>query len=65
MMKPLGLTIDPQGLHIRVEEMEESNLPGSMVWVSKDPRDVLRLAGLDRRIVDAGFKSKVEGEYSL
>jgi hypothetical protein len=62
MVKPLGLTIDPEGLHIRVEEMEETNFPGSMVWVSKDPRDVLRLVGLDRRIVDAGFRTKDESE---
>jgi hypothetical protein len=62
MAKPLGLTIDPEGLHIRVEEMEETNFPGSMVWISKDPRDVLRVTGLDRRIVDAGFKTKDESE---
>jgi hypothetical protein len=62
MVKPLGLTIDPEGLHIRVEEMEETNFPGSMVWISKDPRDVLRVTGLDRRIVDAGFKTKDESE---
>lgn len=60
MVKPLGLTIDPEGLHVRVEEIEETNFPGSMVWVSKDPRDVLRLARLDRRIVDAGFKTQDE-----
>jgi hypothetical protein len=40
MAKPLGLTIDPEGLHIRVEEIEETNFPGSMVWIGKDPRDV-------------------------
>jgi hypothetical protein len=60
MVKPLGLTIDPEGLHIRVEEVEETNFPSSMVWISKDPRDVLRITDLDRRIVDAGFKSKDE-----
>jgi hypothetical protein len=31
-----------------------------MVWISKDPRDVLRITDLDRSIVDAGFKSKDE-----
>jgi hypothetical protein len=60
MVKPLGLTIDPEGLHIRVEEIEETNFPGSMVWVGKDLRDVLRITGLDRRIVDFGFKTKDE-----
>jgi hypothetical protein len=62
MLKPLGLTIDPEGLHIRVQEIEETNFPGSMVWVSKNPRDVLRLAGLDRRIINAGFGTKDESE---
>jgi hypothetical protein len=62
MVKPLGLTMDPKGLHIRVEEIEETNFPGSMVWVSKDPRDVLRITGLDRRIVDAGFKTQDESK---
>ncbi|KAH3945881.1 hypothetical protein HBI56_224020 [Parastagonospora nodorum] len=60
MVKPLGLTIDPKGLHVRVDEIEATNFLGSMVWVSKDPRDVLRITGLDRRIVDAGFKTKEE-----
>tara|TARA_R110002003_G_scaffold41_9_gene2906 strand:- start:8072 stop:8704 length:633 start_codon:yes stop_codon:yes gene_type:complete len=62
MVKPLGLTIDPQGVHIRVEEIEQTNGPGSMVWISKDPRDVLKVVGLDRRILDAGFTTKNEGE---
>jgi hypothetical protein len=62
MVKPLGLTIDPEGLHIRVAEIEETNFPGSMVCVSKDPRDVLRITGLDRRILDAGFITKDESK---
>jgi hypothetical protein len=63
MMKPLGLTIDPEGLHIRVEEIEETDRPGSMVYIGKDPKDVLRLAGLDKRIINGGFQTKDEGEY--
>lgn len=59
-VKPLGLTMDPEGIHIRVEDMDETNFPGSMTWVSKDPRDVLRIMGLDRRILDAAFKTKNE-----
>ncbi|KAG9185781.1 hypothetical protein G6011_07112 [Alternaria panax] len=60
MAKPLGLTIDPEGIHIRVEEIEETNFPGSMVWISRDPKDALRVVGLDRRILNAGFKTKDE-----
>ncbi|KAF2689529.1 hypothetical protein K458DRAFT_292168 [Lentithecium fluviatile CBS 122367] len=55
LIKPLGMTIDPEGLHIRVEEMEQTNFPGSMVFVSKDPWDVLKIVGLDRRFLYEGF----------
>jgi hypothetical protein len=58
MVKPLGLTIDPEGIHIRVEEMDETNFPDSMVWISKDAKDALRIVGLDRRVLNAGFKTK-------
>jgi len=37
LIKPLGMTIGPEGLHIRVEELEQTNFPGSMVFVSKEP----------------------------
>ncbi|KAI8934626.1 hypothetical protein NX059_008319 [Plenodomus lindquistii] len=60
MLKPLGFTLDPEGLHIRMEEMEDTNFPGSMIWVSKDPKDVLKIIGLDRRLLDAGFDTKTE-----
>lgn len=60
LIKPLGLNINPEGLHIRVEEVEEANVPGSMVLVTKDARDVLKIVGLDRRILHAGFATKEE-----
>lgn len=60
MVKPLGLTLDPEGFHIRVEEIEGTNFPGSMTWISKDPKDLLRIVGVDRRLLDADFKSKAE-----
>ncbi|KAJ5063384.1 hypothetical protein J3E72DRAFT_186765 [Bipolaris maydis] len=60
MVKPLGLTIDPEGIHIRVEDLEEMDHNGSMVWISKDPKDILRITGLDFRIVNAGFITKEE-----
>jgi hypothetical protein len=60
MVKPLGLTIDPEGLHIRVEEMDETNFPGSMIWISNSPKDVLRIMGMDRRQLEATFQTKDE-----
>jgi hypothetical protein len=62
MVKPLGLTIDPEGLHIRVEELDETNRAGSMVPVSSHPKDVLKIVGLDRRVVNGGFETKEESE---
>ncbi|KAJ4368999.1 hypothetical protein N0V83_006081 [Neocucurbitaria cava] len=60
MVKPLGLTIDPTGFHIRVEEMEETNFPGSMVWIANHAEDLLRILRLDRRILNAGFNTQEE-----
>lgn len=62
LVKPLGLTISPEGLHIRVEEMDQTNFPRSRVFVSKNPWDVLQLVGLDRRILRAGFTSNEESK---
>ncbi|USP80665.1 hypothetical protein yc1106_07939 [Curvularia clavata] len=60
MVKPLGLTLDPEGIHIRVEDIEETDHHGSMVWVSKNPKDLLRIAGLDHRMVHNRFSTKEE-----
>jgi hypothetical protein len=62
MVKPLGLTMDPEGIHIRVKEIEETNFPGSMVWISKDPKDALRIVGLDWRMLNGGFQTKHESK---
>ncbi|UPX16107.1 uncharacterized protein EKO05_0006530 [Ascochyta rabiei] len=60
MVKPLGLTLDPEGLHIRVQEMEDTDRPGSMVWVTRHSWTVCRILGLGRRVVDGGFESSEE-----
>jgi hypothetical protein len=63
LIKPLGLTISPAGLHIRVEEMEATDFPGSLVFVSKQPADVLKILGLDKRFLYAGFSTTEESQY--
>jgi len=63
MIKPLGLTMDPEGLHIRVKEIEETNFAGSMVFVSKNTEDMLKIVCLDRRMLNGGFKSMDESIY--
>jgi hypothetical protein len=63
LMKPLGLTINPDGMYIRVEEMEDTNFPGSMVFVSLEVKDVLRIIGLDWRILYGGFETREESKH--
>ena len=65
MIKPLGLNINPDGLHIRVKEMERTDMPGSMVFLTKEPKDVLKIFGLDRRILNAEFKKNEESKSSV
>ncbi|KAF1358864.1 hypothetical protein EJ07DRAFT_179014 [Lizonia empirigonia] len=60
MAKPLGLTLDPEGLHVRVQEIEDSDWMGSMVWVTRDAWVVCRVLGLGRRVVDGVFESSEE-----
>lgn len=64
ILKPLGLVIDPEGIHIRVKGLEDENNANSMVWLSRDPKDLLRIMRLDRRILEAGFETKQERKSS-
>lgn len=65
LVKPLGLTFLPSGLHIRVEEMEATDWSGSLVFITNDAKVVLRILGLDRRFLHAGFRSAEESKYFL
>ena len=62
MVKPLGLTLNPEGLHVRIVEMEGMDWAGSMVWITKDPWTVCRVLGLGRRVADGGFESGEESK---
>lgn len=64
LLKPLGLTIDPKGLHVRVEEMEATDFPGSLVFVTKKPMEVLRLLRLDKRFLNEGFESTQDSKFT-
>lgn len=55
MIKPLGLTLDHDGLHIRIEDIEQTDRARSMVFVTMDPWTVCKVLGLGRRVVDGGF----------
>lgn len=62
MVKPLGLTLDREGLHIRVEEIEATDWARSMVCVTNDHWLVCRVLGLGRKVVDGGFENDEESE---
>lgn len=62
MLKPLGLRVNPEGLHLVVEEMETTNLPGAMVFAGKNPLDLLKIMGLDKRILSSGFSDNEESK---
>jgi hypothetical protein len=64
MIKPLGLTIDPKGLHLRVDGMGKVNLEKSMVFITKEPKEVLKMVGLDKRLLGKGFGTNEEGMAS-
>lgn len=63
MLKPVGLTLGPEGLFIRVAEMDKINLAESMVFLTKEPKEVLKIMGLDRRILNAGFKDNEQCQF--
>ncbi|KAF2178712.1 hypothetical protein K469DRAFT_598713 [Zopfia rhizophila CBS 207.26] len=63
MIKPLGLTLDLEGLYIRVEEMEKVKFGGSMVFLTREPKEVLMLVGLDERMLNAEFKEDIVFEW--
>ena len=62
MIKPIGLTLDLEGLHIRVEDIEATNWPGSLVFVTKDPWTACRILDLRRRVLVGGFESSNESK---
>jgi len=65
MLKPLGLTLDPEGLFIRVQEMDKVNISGSMVFLSREPKDVLKILGLGKRFPNRGFRTNEESKFEI
>ncbi|KAF2659402.1 hypothetical protein K491DRAFT_712682 [Lophiostoma macrostomum CBS 122681] len=60
MLKPLGLTFDPDGLHLRVEALDNVNMKKSMIFLTKEPREVLSIIGLDTRLLTRSFRESTE-----
>ena len=46
-IRRFGLTANEKGLQVRIEEIEHLDRKKSMIFLTKDPREVLQLLGLD------------------
>ncbi|KIW07053.1 uncharacterized protein PV09_01944 [Verruconis gallopava] len=55
--RPIGLTANEKGLHIRVREIEAKNRKRAMVFLTSDPHVAMRFLRLDVDAYEAGFQS--------
>jgi hypothetical protein len=53
--RPLGLTCNDQGLHARVPEIEPYNKKKALLFLTRDPEEVMTFYGLDVAKYRAGF----------
>ena len=60
LQRPLGLTTNDRGLHLRVREVEEMNRKASMIFLTCDVGEMLGFLGLDVGKWERGFKSDDE-----
>lgn len=56
LQRPLGLTANDKGLHVRVREIEKSNRRKAMVFLTKDIAKMLEFFGLDGEKYGRGFE---------
>ncbi|MCJ1370078.1 hypothetical protein MMC20_001290 [Loxospora ochrophaea] len=59
-LRPLGLTANDKGLHVRIPEIEEFHRKRSMVFLTADPGVTLEFLGLDREQYQYPFDKKDE-----
>jgi hypothetical protein len=62
ILKPLGVTIDPEGCWLRVEGLDAVNHDESMVWLTLEPSNMLKILGLDHRMLKGVFKDAEESK---
>lgn len=56
--RPLGITCNDRGLHIRVEEVEPYNKKQSLLFLTRHPNEALQFYGLDTSKYWTGFKDE-------
>ncbi|KAF2685116.1 hypothetical protein K458DRAFT_417198 [Lentithecium fluviatile CBS 122367] len=56
--RPLGLTCNDRGLHVRVEEIEPYNKKMALIFLTRDPNRAMEFYGLDTSEYRAGFQDE-------
>ncbi|KAG8529823.1 uncharacterized protein KY384_005304 [Bacidia gigantensis] len=64
MIRPLGLTANDAGMHLRIEEIEMSNKKRSMLLLTKSPTETLKFLDLNEKVYERGF-SRVEQMFDF
>ena len=58
--RPLGLTCNDQGLHIRVEEIEPYNKKRALLFLTRDPNQAMDFYGFDTNKYWNGFTDEMD-----
>ena len=58
--RPLGLTCNDRGLHLRVEQVEPYNKKKSLIFLTRDPNTAMRFYGFNTETYWAGFRTEEE-----
>ena len=58
--RSLGLTCTDKGLHIRVEEVQAYNKKKSMIFLTRDPNEMMDFYGYDKIKYSEGFRTEAE-----
>jgi hypothetical protein len=62
MVKPLGLTLDLDGLYLRVDGLEKAHWEKSFVFLTRSPKEALKILGMDKRLLTGSFNVNAESE---
>ncbi|KAF2246180.1 hypothetical protein BU26DRAFT_63936 [Trematosphaeria pertusa] len=58
--RPLGLTCNDRGLHVRVQEIEPYNKKKSLIYLTRHPDEALEFYGLDVAKYREGFRDETD-----
>ncbi|KAI9791903.1 MAG: hypothetical protein M1835_008202 [Candelina submexicana] len=56
-IRPVGLTVNHTGLHLRIPQIEAKDRKGSLLFLTNAPADILAFLGLSQETYEARFKS--------